>query len=366
MKPIKQTAISLIFLMGFFMGLSQEKEKTPTSSPAMGATSKTTNKRLASTVEPDRKFSYEERELDYLSHIWEGEYDNVEQLDFDKMRAKENAKGKPHERVHVSVRQFQNSNFGVGSVYIEEYRNNDPAQLTRQCIYQLIPDDTEKAIRVMVFHFKNRTPILAAGKSLESVSALTPVSEELIEGCPLILRREGAGFLAETVDKKCVKSPKNNQQTIDYQFRVSEEGFTFQEILYAADMRLADTQQTSAYTLEKARCFSCMIDFPNDTNGRPTVTNYYIDILDQGGSFKFTYPDGRNMTFGMRNTWSFGMHRETFVIYLVDDVTKKTLIYSWGSPGADRIGFNPGWIRAQCDLKTARNVKLQRELRPGS
>jgi len=68
----------------------------------------------------------------------------------------------------------------------------------------------------------------------------------------------------------------------------------------------------------------------------------------------------------MRNTWSFGMHRETFVIYIVDKATQKTLIYSWGNPGADRIGFNPGWIRAQCDVKSPRNVKLQKELRPGS
>ncbi|WP_171036977.1 CpcT/CpeT family chromophore lyase [Maribacter algarum] len=350
--------------MGFLACQSQEKNKPSASSPEMGKSSVTAQKRLASTVEPNRKFTYPERELDYLMHIWEGEYDNVEQLDFDKIQLKEGEVA-PHERVHASVRQFQNSNFGVGAVYVEEYRKDDPTNIARKCVYQLFPDDNEKAIRVKVFHFKDKKAVLAAGKSFDGIASLTAESEALVEGCEMILRRNGNGFLAKTIDKSCNKSA-DGKQNIDYQFSITEESFGFQEIIYQSGKRMADNKQVSAYHMEKARCFTCMLDFPNDTNGRPTVTKHYIDIYDQGGSFEFEYPDGRQMHFGMRNTWSFGMHRETFVIYIVDKATQKTLIYSWGNPGADRIGFNPGWIRAQCDLKTDRNVKMQQELRPGS
>ncbi len=364
MKPVKRIIGTLIFLMGFLIGQSQEKvEKANSSSPAMGIISKTSKKRLATTVEPNRKFSYAERELDYLMHIWEGEYDNVEQLDFDKIQRKENAKIIGHDRVHVSVRQFQSSNFGVGAVYVEEYRNNNPSVITRQCIYQLFPDDKEKAIRIKVFHFKKMKPVLALSKQFDEIALLYPNSDKLTEGCEMLLRRKGNGFLAKTIEKNCIQ---RKNKSVDYQFSVSEKGFTFKEVLYASNRWLPDAEQIDAYELEKARCFSCMIDFPNDTNGRPTVTKYYIDIYDQGGVFTFDYPDGRNMLLGMRNTWSFGMHRETFVIYIIDRNTNKTLIYSWGEPGANRIGFNPGWIRVQCDLKTPRNLKLQKELRPKS
>lgn len=364
--PIKGKVLGLIFLMGFLLAKSQEKkEKVNASSPAMGTSSKTTIKRTVNTVEPDRKFSYPERELDYLMQIWEGEYDNSEQLSIDKMQQKQGQKPK-HLRVHSSVRQFQNSNFGVAAVYVEEYQNNDPTKITRQCIYQLLPDDTEKALRTKVFHFKNRRPILASGENFDKISKLTPKSAELVEGCELMLRREHNGFLAKTIDKNCNQNPGNSSETIDYQMRISEDIFGFQEVRYNSGLRMADDEQISEYKLEKARCFTCMLDFPNKTNGRPTITEHYIDIYDQGGTFEFEYPDGRSMLFGMTNTWSFGMHRETFVIYIIDKATQKTLIYSWGNPGADRIGFNPGWIRAQCDLKTPRNVKLQKELRPGS
>lgn len=353
--------------MFYLVGNSQQKEeRKASSSPAMGETSKTTIKRLATTVEPNRKFSYPERELDYLMHIWEGEYDNVEQLDFDRIQKKEREEKKKHNRVHVSVKQFQNSNFGVGAVYVEEYRENNKDVITRQSIYQLLPNDKEKGIKIKVYHFKIKKPILAIGTSFNSIAKLTPDSNLLEEGCSLLLRRDGTSFLAKTIDKNCIKKGGNTKETIDYQFRITKNNFEFQEILYKNNYRLKDEQQISAYQLTKSRCFTCMIDFPNDTNGRSTVTNHYVDILDQGGTFKFQYPDGRNMVLGMRNTWSFGMHRETFVIYVLDQETNKTLIYSWGSPGADCIGFNPGWIRVQCDLKTPRNVKMQQELRPGS
>ncbi|WP_350284579.1 CpcT/CpeT family chromophore lyase [uncultured Croceitalea sp.] len=366
----RHTLSIILFIITVVFGKAQEtptkaKDKPSASAPEMGKSSKATQKRLATTVEPNRKFSYTERELDYLMHIWEGEYDNVEQLEFDKTQRKKGQEAL-HKRVHASVRQFQNSNFGAGAVYVEEYQNGDKTQTTRQCIYQLLPDDVEKAIYVKVFHFKEKKPILAAGEAFDEIAKLTPESEQLVEGCKMLLRRKENGFLAKTIDKNCNNNVRNQKETIDYQFSVSEDSFGFQKVRYESGRRLADDKQVSEYTLEKARCFTCMIDFPNDTNGRPTVTKYYIDIYDQGGSFEFEYPDGRQMHFGMRNTWSFGMHRETFVIYILDKATQKTLIYSWGNPSADRIGFNPGWIRAQCDLKTPRNIKLQQELRPGS
>ncbi len=357
MKPIKKIIITHLFLMGFFVSNAQgNKNKKPlSSSPEMGVTSKTTQKRLKSSIQANRKFSYPERELDYLLHIWEGEYDNVEQLDFDKIQNTKK-QNKIHNRVHVSVKQFQNSNFGVGAVYVEEYQDNDPLNITRQCIYQLIPDDEIKGLRIKVYHFNIKEPILSMGKSFDSISVLKPDSKKLYEGCPLILKRNGYGFLAKTDHNQC-KSKENEHS--DYQFEITENTFNFLE-------SNTEEKESTPFMLEKARCFTCMVDFPNDTNGRPTITKHYIDIYDQGGEFLFSYPDGQNMLLGMRNTWSFGMHRETFVIYILDKATNKTLIYSWGNPGADRIGFNPGWIRVQCDLKTQRNIKLQQELRPGS
>ena len=115
------------------------------------------------------------------------------------------------------------------------------------------------------------------------------------------------------------------------------------------------------WELERARWFACMVDFPRESGGQPVVTGHYIKMHDQGGTFPFTHPDGRDMVLTMRNNWSYGMQRETFVIVIQDgDESGPTLVYAWGAPGSDRIGVNPGYLRVQCDLDTPRNVNCYR------
>ncbi len=357
MNSVKTLMFFLIFMLIIIDCQSQKKNDKPlTNSTEISSSSAFKKERTPSDVEPDRKFSYAERELDYLMHIWEGEFDNVEQLDVDKIQGKSQ-----HRRIHVSMRPFQNSNFGESAIYYEEYRDDNPNIITRQCIYQLIPNNETKAISIKTFHFKEKEPLLSKQLSFDKVTKLAPNADNLIPGCDMLLVREGDGFVASTVLETC--GIQDTNRSVGYQFFISSDKFNF---IDANSGNNFDDITANKHLLEKARCFTCMIDFPNTDNGRPTITKHYIDIYDQGGKFDFKYTDGRQMFLGMRNTWSFGMHRETFVIYIIEKSTQKTLIYSWGNPGADRIGFNPGWIRVQCDIKTPRNVKLQLELRPGS
>lgn len=317
----------------------------------------------------ERKFSLMERELEYLMEIWEGEYDNVEQLDFDKYADKKGIENGGHLRIHSHFQRLNLAKFGAYVIYEEAYKDDNPNEIYRQCLYQFSADDEVKGILARIYHFKELKPILADKKNLRFNSNLSPSSTLLEKGCDLILQREGMAFVGKTIKKDCVKDKANLAQTINYQIRISENDYWFREQKYntSTNTLIAADQQLSWYQLEKSRCFACMIDFPREEGGRPIKTEYYIKIHDQGGKFEFDYSDGRRMVLGMRNTWSFGMQRETFVIFIqADNQEGKTLIYSWGNPGADRIGFNPGWIRVQCDLDTPKNVKLQQELRPDS
>ena len=317
----------------------------------------------------ERKFSLMERELEYLMEIWPGEYDNPEQLDFDKYANKKGIENGGHLRIHSFFQRLDLPEFGEYVIYEESYKNENPNEIYRQVIYQLSPDNEAKAMMAKLYHLKTPKPILAAKQKLNFEKDLSPTSPLLENGCQLKLQREGMAFIGKTIAKDCLKDEDSKTQTIDYQLRISENEFWFREQKYNSitNTLLADNQQLSWYNLEKVRCFVCMIDFPREEGGRPVKTEHYIKIHDQGGKFEFDYSDGRHMVLGMRNTWSFGMQRETFVIFIqADNQDGKTLIYSWGNPGADRIGFNPGWIRVQCDLDTPKNNKLQLQLRPDS
>lgn len=317
----------------------------------------------------ERTYTYQERELEYVMTIWSGEYDNVEQLDFDRYLKKDTPEKGKHTRVHSFAEKITLPAFGDHVLYIEEYQNDDPTLVKRQSIYELMADEDAGAIRIKMHHFKTPTPSLSLKKDLSFLEDMTPESPLLEPGCDMLMQREGMSFKGKTENTTCIASNTGEKISVDYQITIDENEYGYQEIKYdsATNTRLPDPLQTTPYLLEKSRCFVCMVDFPNKENGRPTITKHYIKIHDQGGKFEFDYDDGRHMVLGMRNTWSLGMQRETFVIFIQEGSQKgKTLIYSWGNPGADRIGFNTGWIRVQCDLDTPENRKLQHGLRPGS
>lgn len=175
--------------------------------------------------------------------------------------------------------------------------------------------------------------------------------------------------MSGTTEENSCLSYEDEQHYHDYQVRIAKEQYWFRERLLDAetDAVIKQIADFSWHQLERVRWFACMIDFPGEPGGLPNVTHHYIKIHDQGGAFSFAHADGRPMILTMRNTWSYGMQRESFVIAVQEgDESGRTIVYSWGSPNSDRIGLNPGHMRVQCDLDTPKNVKMQNWLRPNS
>jgi len=186
-----------------------------------------------------------------------------------------------------------------------------------------------------------------------------------MDACDLLIHREGKSFIGKTIKASCGYGMIDGM-ALTYHIKVAENLYGF-KYTQNDDNKRNQSLNENWYLLDRSRCFVCMIDFPREEGGRPVETKHYIEIHDQGGQFEFDYKDGRHMVLTMRNTWSYGMKRNTFVIVLQEnDLKGKTLIYAWGEDGADRIGMNPGWIRVQCDLKDGKNADLQQRLRPDS
>jgi hypothetical protein len=189
----------------------------------------------------------------------------------------------------------------------------------------------------------------------------------VLPGCDVLLRRDVDAFQGAMKTKTCVFGEDGRKRYSDYQLRIEAEEVWFRDrILDAAtDQPVEQVADFSWHQMQRARQFACMVDFPK-VPGKPAMyTGHYIVTHDQGGTFAFTHPDKRPMVFTMRNTWSYGMQRKTLVTAIQDKNEQgPTLVYAWSEPGADRIGMNPGWVRIQCDLNSARNRELQRNLRP--
>jgi hypothetical protein len=317
----------------------------------------------------ERRFTLLERELETLMSVWPGDYDNREQLQFDADAGKRDMGSGGHLRVHSQIRRVELPSMGEHVLYVEEYKNNDPTSIFRQRLYVLSADETEKAIRVELLSFRDGGPYLGGHRDASLLDELSRDDLTALEGCDVFIRRAGDWYEGAMKPKTCLFGEGQNRRYSDFQVRVFEHGYWFRDrILSAAtDEPLEQVADFSWHQLQKARWFACMVDFPRASGGPPAVTHHYIKLHDQGGTFPFTHPDGRDMVLTMRNNWSYSMQRETFVIVVqAGDESGPTLVYAWGSPGSDRIGVNPGYLRVQCDLDTPRNVQLQEWLRPDS
>lgn len=339
----------LFFLSACILACScQQKTPPPSHQAPIAAAAMIPSLQVEADSTQEKKWTYIEREIDYLMQIWPGEYDNVEQLDYHKY-AHPDAEVQP-KRIHATIKKIDNSGFGENVLYVDEYTDDNPDQLTHQAIYHLTPDEENRTIAVLVYEFKMPSRAYIDGIKKQDLEELSPISPLLRNSWNITLEREGLHYAGKTEVDTAGEF---------LQILISENRYNISRNIYESG--------NIQHQLVKARCFVCMIDFPREDGGRPVNTVHYIPILDQGGKFEFDYRDGRHMVLGMRNTWSYGMQRETFVIFIQEGSQEgPTLIYSWGEPGADRIGFNPGWIRVQCDLDTPRNRQLQQDLRPDS
>jgi len=317
-------------------------------------------------------YTYIERELHYLMKLWPGDYDNQEQVSFDARAAVEPGE---NARFHALVKVIELPELGEHVLYLEETRGDDAGKVYRQRVYALSADEQHKAIRVKSYRIENAVDFTA-----EAVTNLNTKSLSLLEGCDLLLRRDSDSFAGQLESQRCDDGGSSDLDQHQDQYTSQDAGLLERHVRISADLYSFNDRRVSAEgkvlssvanfsprKLKRARWFACMVDVPKKTPMLSNHTQHYIKIHDQGGQFDFTHPDGRELTLLMRNTWSYGMQRETFFIGIFEGgATGKLVVYSWGTPGADRIGMNPGYIRIQCDLDTPENVKMQHGLRVDS
>ncbi len=317
----------------------------------------------------ERSYTLLEREIEYLMELWPGDYDNREQIQFDFNAGKRTFETGAHLRIHSQIRRVDLPAFGEYVLYVEEYRDNDPSNIFRQRLYEVMADEDENAIRIKLHFFKDGEDYLGAHNDTSILKGLTRDDTITLDGCDVLMTRDVDALVGSMEPQACVFGEEGDERYADYQVRVTEGGYWFRDrsVSVASGEVIEGMAEFSWHQLEQVRWFRCMIDFPYEDGGRPINTVDYVRIHDQGGTHTFTYRDGREMVFTFRNNWSYGMQRETLVIVVQEgDESGPTLVYGWGEPGSDRIGINPGWIRLQCDLDTEKMRKFQDWLRPDS
>jgi hypothetical protein len=273
-----------------------------------------------------------ERNIQIISEMLPGAYDNANQAYFDR-RLKE-PEPKKHSRYHARVARVEAPALGQ---HVFEYVVTGSGDTESKFLYSLETDAIPEVVRMKMFEINGGYE-----------------TARHVKGCDLLWREEAGQFRAVSSTGKCQgksDKPRPSGQIL------SQDALwmTFHE-----DSR-------SHYTLERVRNFSCYIDVPGVGGGRDIPYKRYeiADIHDKGGKAWVKMDDGMEVSISLQNIrWPMNnleniFTRHSFVMYIgkKENGEEKEITYAWTIPKAQRIGVNLKWMLVNCFMINNEEVK---------
>jgi hypothetical protein len=277
-----------------------------------------------------------------LAILWAGMYDMTEELIAG--RDDETALGGPvdQQRLQINVRRVSLPWLGTYVLYVEEYPYDEPFELRRRVLLSI---ESAAHDELRVRQYTRRVESAAA-------STLTRDDVESVEGCDLLLKREGGQFRGGTRGQLCLETAGEERRWIDYRVVIGDGLFWYRKRrLTVSDDELAEEVAGFPHVdLDEARLFSCGVTWAQPKSRTPRQPIASVDLHDRGGRAHFRTPDGRALQLELHGRdWPLSEGRESLVLILTDGKSESDPIgSSWTSLGAARVGIDIGWLAIDC------------------
>ncbi|MSO99042.1 MAG: hypothetical protein EXR11_12630 [Rhodospirillaceae bacterium] len=146
-------------------------------------------------------------QLAQLMQMLPGEYDNAVQI------KRQNGE-KPFFPVHTIIKPVAMPEVGEHVLYLEEYRDNDPAKLIRIRLYKFNVEENAKAIRLHLVNPLKPEALIGAHKDIAKIEALTLADMRVDRDvCDVFIRKNGAEFRGAMKENACNRP---DQTVVDY------------------------------------------------------------------------------------------------------------------------------------------------------
>lgn len=293
--------------------------------------------------------------LRLIMQWWPGEYDNHEQIVRRSAGSMTAPVYEPVFRIHSHSIQLDLPELGENILYVEEYLNADPTNISRIRIYKLIVDEPQQAIRIKLYSLKGgHEKFIGARLDPERLakikpSDLTPFSDS----CDIYMRFEGGQFNGGMELESCGKDAWFEYQVVlgpDYNWTRDR-----QINRQTGEVHWNQTKDDN-YTwiqMSKARTFACSVN--HNPNGDMTKTEALteIELHDQGGAVDVAWPDGRTLEFQLHTREFTSPSERKFPLFrILEKGEHVPIAYAYTVDDADRFGLNLGWFYVLCRLKS--------------
>ncbi len=285
-----------------------------------------------------------ENHLALMMEWWPGEYDNHEQI------VRQSGGGfsvhvyEPVARIHSQYIRLDLPELGENVLYVEEYRNNDPSNISRIRVYALSVDEEEQAVRVKLHAFREgHDHMIGARLDPDRLAAIE--ADELrpfSDSCDVFLRFEGGQFSGGMKRESC-----GEEAWFEYQVVLGQKHHWTRDRLISRE-----TGEVTWIQMTRARWFICTVNYNLDGDMLNTEFLTEIELHDQGGSADIDWPDGRTLEFQLHTREFASPSDRVFPLFRVHEKGNHVPVaYAWAVDDADRFGINLGWFYTLCREK---------------
>ena len=300
-----------------------------------------------------------------------GEYDNHEQNWQDKLDEVEQV----HEHLHHIFYRVDAPAIGEHIFFVQQYMDGDPANVYRRRLYRFSLDDTEQAIRLDIYSYKDESGY--ADGHLQPGLFASLSKKDLIErpGCEVYWKLAGDHFHGYMKEKACsvISRTSGKRIYITDDLRLYPDAIWIRDEAFLADgSRVFGNRAGIHHKNRKVQYYSGWAGVSSagpamameqgnwtakgedwefsgelDNFGRFLIHNegHIVSIPDANGE-----PSGYSLQLAKLTYQNTTLPILTFKIR--EDATGKTIAYSWAEPGAERIGINIRWAQSGLTLKT--------------
>jgi len=296
------------------------------------------------------------RDIKILTDWFEGEFDNSEQLWFERFEAAKVPEEERSERIHTTHIRLDMSEVGKHVFYVEEYMDHDPENVIRQRFVTFESDLDENAIRMKQGFIKN-------GKSYYGAKNLDKIkkgSVTFLDTCDVFWQRSANQYEGKMKAKECVFGEGDERRYSVHDMTLSEDKYwrTDATFLVADDSFYKGTVIGRPTQMRKANRFNCEVTFrPEDASlsfeefRAQTQEIKNLSIHSEGGTFEaIRESDGKKFTYLMREKeYPFYPERPEFIYFSVkEEGANRSSIFTVNDIDSRRLGGQFGGIAAFC------------------
>ena len=296
------------------------------------------------------------RDIKILTHWFEGEFDNSEQLWFERFDAAQVPEDERAERVHTTHIRLDMPEVGDHVFYVEEYIKNNPEKIIRQRFVIFASDADENAIRM-------KQGFIKEGKRFHGLKNLEDLKFEdvtFLDICDVFWRRRAGQFEGKMKPKICIfgEGDKKRYSVHDLTLSANKYLRTDSTYLVSDDSFYKGTLPGRPSDMRKANRFTCDVTFrPNDRTlsvaefKAQTQEVKGLSIHSEGGEFQVTRKsDGKIFTYLMREKqYPFYEDRPEFIYFSIkEEGAKRSSVYTVNDLDSRRLGGQFGGIGFHC------------------